>query len=91
MAPDGEILGGSQSLQAFVYGNPGIGYLTQSIKEMSLVPNFSEAVFIPTGYYEIKVIILLSAGRHKNPFDFSIDIVFFRTFEIQFKSKITKC
>ena len=34
---------------------------------------------------------LLSAGRHKNPFNFSIDIVFFRTFEIQFKSKITKC
>jgi len=35
--------------------------------------------------------ILLSAGRHKNPFNFSIDIVFFRTFEIPFKSKITKC
>ena len=34
---------------------------------------------------------LLSAGRHKNPFNFSIDIVFFRTFEIQFKSKIAKC
>jgi len=23
-----------------------------------------------------------SAGRHKNPFNFSIDIVFFKTFEI---------
>ena len=33
----------------------------------------------------------LSAGLHKNPFNYSIDIVFFRTFDIQFKSKITKC
>ena len=64
MALDGEISGGSQSLQVFVYGNPGIGYLTKSIKEMLLVPNSSEAVFIPTGYYEIKVIIVNKDAKH---------------------------
>jgi len=42
-----------------------------------------------TGYY-IGYENLLSAGRHKNPFNFSIDIDFLRTFEIRFKSKITK-
>ncbi|PAV12045.1 hypothetical protein ASJ81_21050 [Methanosarcina spelaei] len=31
---------------------------------------------------ELLTFSLLSAGRHKNPFNFSIDIVFFRTFDI---------
>lgn len=34
---------------------------------------------------------LLSAGERKNPFNFSIDIDFLRTFGIKFKLKTFKC
>jgi hypothetical protein len=34
---------------------------------------------------------LLSAGRHKNPFNFPIDIAFLKHSKFNFKSKINEC